>query len=822
MTSARLTISVLATAKKSPYLICYGTIESNDSNKATTVNVSRSQVLVNSSEYTVYDGSQGSPYPGYAFIRFIKEQIDFSGSPYELTADIRGLKLGGDTSATRNFVRVIQYLLSNSTWGLGLSVDTTSFDTAAGQMTDLLCDGFISEQKRCSDILNELLFCCRGGISYNESGAITIKCDVYDSAVNYTFGHKDGFYENIIEISENRKTPISESFKSFSLNYGWNNWEGQYSYCNKRSIFTFGEEKIMDCSLIQDHTTADRITCYQKNRMTYGDRRLTILVGMEARNIEDGKNVKVILPDYGINADFQVRRIEKKNMNTFSLELNSWDAAIYDYSAGSMPNDANDDSQDDYSGTPPSPPTNFVKISEGTYQGSDGTTYAYIFLAADAPTDDNFAKIIFGYRKNGETYYRYVDGNKPASGNTWNARIDGLVPGLYYDYIAISVNTFSQLSSGNPTLTNQLAPGDTSGPSGPTGLTATAAFKNIFLDWTNHTDSDLKHIEVWRSNTNDRTQASKIAEVDADTYTDYIGTYGTTRYYWIRAKDSANYSAWYPTSPTGGVSATTAQISESDLLDLAVTSAKLAASAVITSKLADLAVDNTKLANLAVDAAKLAASAVTSTKIANAAVGSAAIANLAVGTAHIQDSAIQSAKIGDLQVITSKINNLAVTSGKIVDAAILNAKIADLAVDEAKIASLAVSTLKIQNNAVTVPVNSFTSGEISCPTGVETTIQQITVSVVSNVPYSLFCSIQPYNPGASETEYYYYLYGDSTLLYMTGNSLNMLPGKRLLDAFSYVDTPISSATVTYYLKLKPASQDMKAYNRSLMCIGCKK
>jgi hypothetical protein len=105
---------------------------------------------------------------------------------------------------------------------------------------------------------------------------------------------------------------------------------------------------------------------------------------------------------------------------------------------------------------------------------------------------------------------------------------------------------------------------------------------------------------------------------------------------------------------------------------------------------------------------------------------------------------------------------------------------------------------------------------------VETTIQQITVSVVANVPYSLFCSLQPDNPGASETDYFYYLYRDSTILYNTGNSLAMPAGKRLLDTFIVVNTPIASATVTYYLKLRPASQDMKAYNRSLMCIGCKK
>jgi len=557
------------------YIICYGTIESNNSNKATTVNVYRSRILVSSSEYTVYDGSQGSPYPGYAFIRFIKEQIDFSGSPYELTADIRGLKLGGDTSATRNFVRVIQHLLSNSTYGLGLTIDTTSFDTAAGQMTDLLCDGFISEQKRCSDILNELLFCCRGGISYNDSGAITIKCDVYDSAINYNFGHKDGTYENIVEISENRKTPISESFKTFALNYGWNEWEGKYSYSNKRSIFSFGEEKIIECGFVWDHVTADRITSYQKYRMIYGDRRLTILVGKEARDIAEGKNVKVIIPDYGINANFQVGKVEKKNMNTFSLELNSWQAEIYTYVAGSMPNNANSDNLPDYSKTPPSPPTSFSKSSEGAYQSNDGTTLAYVFLQANAPASDNFAKIKFGYRKNGETYYRYVEGNKPASGNTWNARIDGLVPGLYYDYIAISENMFALLSSGNPTLTNQLAPGDTQGPATPTGGAVTGGLQSIIITWSNNSEVDLAGYEVHISTTSGFTPGpSTLKYTGSGTRVEYPASNGVTYYVKIRAFDRllnySDYTSQYsgtpdataPATPTGLSLSTGASVSQ--------------------------------------------------------------------------------------------------------------------------------------------------------------------------------------------------------------------------------------------------------------------
>src|SRR4030042_3814838 len=294
------------------YIIGYGIIESNDSNKATTVNVYRDKVLVDQSEYTVYDGSQSSPYPGFAFIRFIKEQIDFSGSPYELTADIRGLKPGGSTIgwgdagwdgfawetpdlATTNFAFIIRYLLTDTVWGLGLSVNAASFNTAAGEVDDIYCDGFISEQRKGIDVLNELLFCCHGRLNYNENGEFIIDIDTQKMKVYGTFGYGDGRYENIIEITENKKTPSDEAFKNFQLNYGWNQWENKYQYLNKREIFGFGEEKIYNCPFIQDHITADIITSYQKSCMLYGDKKLTIVVGMEGRNLTEGQLVKVII-----------------------------------------------------------------------------------------------------------------------------------------------------------------------------------------------------------------------------------------------------------------------------------------------------------------------------------------------------------------------------------------------------------------------------------------------------------------------------------------------------------------------------------------------
>ncbi len=535
-------------------------IESNDSNKATTVNIYRNKILVGASEYTVYDGSQSSPYPGYAFIRFIKEQIDFSGSYYELTADIRGLKLGSDITATRNFVRVIEYLLSNLTWGLGLSINAASFDTAAASMTEYLCDGFLAEQQNALDVINELLFCCRGKLDYNESGEIAISVENYNPKVQCVFGHKDGKYENIISIDENKKTAVDDALKSFTLNYGYNQWEGEYTYKNKRSIFSFGEDKTMDMQFIRDHVTADKITSYKKQLMIYGDSKLSIQVGMEARQRLEGDVTRIISPDYNIDQSYQIRKI-KKTLNQFTLDLYGYDAAIYQYIPGTMPSDAGDDALPDYSNTAPSPPTTFQKTSQGTSQSTDGTTSAYFLLSAVAPVSSNVVtKVKFGYMKVGESAYTYVDGNKPVSGNIWTGRIDGLVPGVYYNLVAVSENAFGMSSLGNPTLLNQLAPGDTTAPAQVTGLSAAQGVGLITLTWTKNTASDMDHYDVYRGGV-------YLARADTTKFVDSNLSYGVSYSYYVRAVDHTGNAGIASSS----VSQTCRQTITTDVQDNAIT-----------------------------------------------------------------------------------------------------------------------------------------------------------------------------------------------------------------------------------------------------------
>lgn len=565
------------------YIIGLGPIESNNSNKATTVNVYRNKILVGNTEYYVHGGettiqytdtsfgmTAGSANPyiqdgvSYAFIRFKKEQRDFQGNLYELHIDLRGMKFGA--VAERNFVNILKNILSTN-WGLGLTVLHGSFIDGASYVSDLLCDGHISEQKRAADIRDELLYLCRGDLEEDENGAWIIKVDHYQDFDDGYFGYKDGYYENIMSIKKNGRTPAGDVIKNYTLKYGKNEWTNEYQYSNTRSVFSFGEDKVVETNFVRDHTTADRITCYYQKRFRESDKKLSLEVGMEGKNLTKGQVVRVNIPDpiYNHNnARFKVIRVEKQSIK-FGVDLESYSSNIYTYTPGTLPSDANPDSMADYSNTSPLAPTAFIKTSQGTYQSSDGTTWAYYMVSASPPSE-NFARMLFGYKLASESTYTYVFGQQ--NGDQWNARIDGLTPGMTYDLIAVSENVFGLRSSGNPTLTGQIAPGDSTAPAQVTGIRGEGKYKTWHFEWTKNTEPDLKGYRVQIGNSDFSVIYFDIV-VGGNTvdYTNNSLSYGTL-YCRVKAVDfTGNESAaWSATA-----SATTYKTQTVDINDSSVT-----------------------------------------------------------------------------------------------------------------------------------------------------------------------------------------------------------------------------------------------------------
>jgi len=102
--------------------------------------------------------------------------------------------------------------------------------------------------------------------------------------------------------------------------------------------------------------------------------------------------------------------------------------------------------------------------------------------------------------------------------------------------------------------------GDSVAPNAPSALSGTAAFRTVFLQWTNSANTDLVATEVWASNTNDRATAALIGEPAAPPQRwleTPIGS-NTTRYDWIRHRDKDGLlGPFHPSGATSGVAVTT-------------------------------------------------------------------------------------------------------------------------------------------------------------------------------------------------------------------------------------------------------------------------
>lgn len=198
------------------YLIGYGTIDS-------LTLVYRNWITVDPSEYTFYDGTQGSPYPGYAFLRFAVEQRDSNNNLYDISALVNGIEISG--SHSQNPATNLKEFLTNTTWGMGLSCNATSFSTAATACNNLslisrIC---INTFDKASEWVNKLLAACYWASLYK-------KQDYEMTVPAYISGSSGVFTKyNMADIVLYRP-PIDEFVKMVSVYSYYNNVDEQYMY----------------------------------------------------------------------------------------------------------------------------------------------------------------------------------------------------------------------------------------------------------------------------------------------------------------------------------------------------------------------------------------------------------------------------------------------------------------------------------------------------------------------------------------------------------------------------------------------------------------
>ena len=320
------------------YLVGYGTLEDIWEDAGNNRGVRRDGVLVNTSEYTFYDGSQGSPFSGYAFIRFTVEQKSFTGSYYALTADVKGLELGG-SSAERNFANVLYHLLTNSTWGLGQSANSTLFSAAATYLsTDWLCDGCISTVRQAGDIINDLLFSCRGLLDRDMYGQRTLTIAQSGSSVS-SYGDGDGTYNNV-EVVRKYVPSASELPKSIKVRYGHEPGSYDYAYEIEVDAYSdFGIDVEYALPFVGDDSTAKRVLSYLRNLPVWSNVMVDI-DNCSPRDFRDRKKGDIITltnSRRNISGDWIIWELSTNNRNQYSATLRKYSANIYSQETISTP-----------------------------------------------------------------------------------------------------------------------------------------------------------------------------------------------------------------------------------------------------------------------------------------------------------------------------------------------------------------------------------------------------------------------------------------------------------------------------------------------------
>lgn len=604
------------------YIFNRGQIEATDTDRDTEtgkITVYANQVVVDKDQYTVGDGSQASPFPGYAYVKFESEQRDVNGNLLEVTVDFYASKFGGAT-AERNVANVIKYLLSDSTIGLGETVNADSFTAAATHLSSIYTDGGPEREQRSA---RDILF-GDGGLAYCALGSIVRKNtdNEWEILIDEAQGSDDGTFANGFQATQEAmlwdtgepmtwdsggimvwnppgswvKRNITDEPEMYSdtsgatseltLKYRYNAWEQEYPLEIKRTVNAgVGEPRTIKLPYIRNSNSADRIAYYWQRREQLSTPTVTIQTNEDGQDIDllDRVASKWQWREDGIlfthHDDTYLVDAKSGKTPEYSFDLRRYNDLLYSYVAGTIPTDPVDDTGVDYSSTPPDAPASITVVSCVAVQSSDGTTTVRLILSAPEIAT-NFAYMEFGYKQKALDNYQWVTGQ--GSAGTWVGTVEGaLIPGQLYYYAARGVNQYGRTgvlreatNSGN----GYTAPGDTTSPSKATGVSATARTgKSVDVRWTISSDKDRRESWLYRYTSN--TPASALAagpiyKGNSSKYVDENVAYGSTYYYWVVETDfsgnpnpDANHIPQPATTDFSDVSndVTVAQVADGDL-----------------------------------------------------------------------------------------------------------------------------------------------------------------------------------------------------------------------------------------------------------------
>ena len=224
-----------------------------------------------------------------------------TGKSTQLGAVPRGMVL------SRTFPQAIQEVLSNTVWGLGLSIDSESFTEADNTLGDLYlrCDGCLPTAEGTTYTAKELLdnfLQMRGMRLMRRGSAWSLYVDSYRTELSGKFGSGETEESNIIEMPKVSGKSSKESTKKIEVKYGLSlsptSNTAKYKYRFKSDVYPFGVTEEVKLDFVQDHQTADRWMQYHIGRLRAEDNTIELRVGSGGRNLLPGDLIQLNVPKF--------------------------------------------------------------------------------------------------------------------------------------------------------------------------------------------------------------------------------------------------------------------------------------------------------------------------------------------------------------------------------------------------------------------------------------------------------------------------------------------------------------------------------------------
>jgi hypothetical protein len=479
----------------------------------------------------------------YLYIRLKFDRDKFAMGIPNVTALVRGKNNG--MGYYQNPAWCLRDYLLDTKYGMGIlasEIDEDSFAEAASvcdefvQVTETtyetryLMSGVVDLSKTRSQIIEEMLTCMGGVFTYT-GGKFHLHASKY-YAPTLSFDESDITGQITIQTKKSRRdlyNGVKGVFNSEEDNYIAADYppvisetyeleDGDPAYLDLNLPFTTSSsiaQRLAKLVLLQgrQHITATIPLNLKAITAKVGD----FITVSNSRLGWDNKEFRVVNYELSVDASGEIGA---------NLQVVETSEAIYDWSYSELtPFVAGVATT-----LPPyysvNAPTDMV-LSTGSVVITDGTLQSYIDVSWT--NNDAFAvSYEVQYRKG-------TDDFKSVITNNTKYRIDGVEPSYTYD---VQVRAINRVGARSTFLQSAaLSATDTDAPAPPTSVTATGGYELISIKWTNPVAFDLKHVEIWESDTDASEAATLIATSAGSSFTRVNLAANVTKYYFLKAVD---------------------------------------------------------------------------------------------------------------------------------------------------------------------------------------------------------------------------------------------------------------------------------------------